>query len=144
MSAAMEASIESIPSIGFSLLDYSVEADFSAARFFIRKIVSALLTQKMDKHLLLNVNIPSVPLEEMKGIKICKQAYAKYEEDFDERLDPHGKKYYWLTGEFINFDKDEDTDVLALSQNYVSVVPVQFDLTNYVLKKTLEKTWNIS
>ena len=97
----------------------------------------------MDKHLLLNVNIPIVPLEEMKGIKICRQAYAKYEEDFDERLDPHGKKYYWLTGEFVNFDKGDDTDVWALQHNYVSVVPVQFDLTHYALKKTLEQNWDI-
>ena len=97
----------------------------------------------MEKHFLLNVNIPAVPLELMKGIKVCKQAYAKYEEDFDESLDPHGKKYYWLTGEFINFDTGEDTDVWALKHNYVSVVPVQFDLTNYTLKKELEKTWDI-
>ena len=143
MSAAMEASIESIPSIGFSLLDYRFEADFTAAKFYVRKIVESLLKTKMDKHLLLNVNIPVVPLDEMKGIKICRQAYAKYEEDFDERLDPHGKKYYWLTGEFINFDKGDDTDVWALQNNYVSIVPVQFDLTNYTLKKTLEKNWDI-
>ena len=94
----------------------------------------------MDNHLLLNVNIPSVPAKELKGIKICRQAYAKYEEDFDERLDPHGKKYYWLTGEFVNFDKGKDTDVWALAHNYASVVPVQFDLTNYTLKKQLEKS----
>ena len=94
---------------------------------------------KAEKHLLLNVNIPAVPLNEIKGIKICRQAYAKYEEDFKERLDPHGKKYYWLTGQFINFDKGKDTDVAALQKNYVSVVPVQFDLTNYKLKKILEK-----
>jgi 5'-nucleotidase len=144
MSAAMEASIESIPSIGFSLTDYSYEADFSAARFYIRKIVSSLLLQKkLDKHLLLNVNIPSIPQELIKGIKICRQAYAKYEEDFEERKDPHGKRYYWLTGEFINFDKGKDTDVWALSNNFVSVVPVQFDLTNYKLKVQLEKTWKI-
>ena len=97
----------------------------------------------MDKHAVLNVNIPSVPAEHIKGIKICKQAYAKYEEDFDERLDPHGKKYYWLTGEFVNFDKGDDTDVWALQNNYVSIVPVQFDLTNYALKKTLEENWKI-
>jgi 5'-nucleotidase len=143
MSAAMEASIESIPSIGFSSLDYRFEADFTGAKHYVRKIVDSLLKTKMDKHLLLNVNIPAVPLEELRGIKICKQAYAKYEEDFDERLDPHGKKYYWLTGEFVNFDKGDDTDVWALQNNYVSVVPVQFDLTNYVLKKTLEKNWKI-
>ncbi len=139
MSAAMEASIESIPSIGFSLLDYRFEADFTAAAFYANKIIKTVLENKLDKHFLLNVNIPSVPLKEIKGIKICKQAYAKYKEEFDERKDPHGKKYYWLTGEFINFDKDKDTDVWALQHNYVSVVPVQFDLTNYTLKKLLDK-----
>lgn len=144
MSAAMEASIESIPSIGFSLLDYSYEADFTAARHYVRTIVSSLLTQKkLDKHLLLNVNIPSIPKELIKGVKVCRQAYAKYEEDFEERKDPHGKRYYWLTGEFINFDKGKDTDVWALKNNYVSVVPVQFDLTNYKLKSQLEKNWKI-
>ncbi|MBS1753473.1 MAG: 5'/3'-nucleotidase SurE [Ferruginibacter sp.] len=139
MSAAMEAAIESIPSIGFSLLDYSVEADFTASKFYIEKIVRTLLAGKMDKHLLLNVNIPAVPLQLIKGIKICKQAYAKYKEEFSERTDPHGKNYYWLTGEFINFDKGKDTDVWALKNNYISLVPVQFDLTDYTLKKQLEK-----
>lgn len=140
MSAAMEASIEGIPSIGFSLLDYAYDADFTAAKQVVYKIVSEVLNNKIkDKHLLLNVNIPALPPEKIKGIKICKQAYAKYEEDFSERLDPHGKKYYWLTGEFKNFDKGKDTDVWALEHGYVSVVPVQFDLTNYTLKKELEK-----
>jgi len=68
---------------------------------------------------------------------------AKYEEDFNERLDPQGKKYYWLTGEFVNFDKGDDTDVWALQNNYISVVPVQFDLTDYEMKKQLEKNWSI-
>ena len=143
MSAAMEASIESIPSIGFSLLNYSYEADFEPARFYVKKIVSSLLQKKMDKHLLLNVNIPSAPMELIKGIKVCRQAYAKYQEDFMERKDPQGKKYYWLTGAFVNFDKGKDTDVWALENNYVSVVPVQFDLTNYKLKLELEKNWKI-
>ncbi len=143
MSAAMEASIESIPSIGFSLLDYSIEADLSTSEFYVHKIVGSVLKTKLPKHFLLNVNIPAVPLDLMNGIKVCKQAYAKYEEDFDERLDPHGRKYYWLTGEFKNFDQGEDTDVWALEHNYVSVVPVQFDLTNYKLKKELEKNWDI-
>jgi len=81
-----------------------------------------------------------VPLREIRGIKVCKQAYAKYDEAFDERIDPQGKKYFWLTGEFKNFDKGRDTDVWALQNNYVSVVPVQFDLTHYALKKELEKS----
>jgi len=143
MSAAMEASIESIPSIGFSLMNFNYEADFEASKFYVRKIVSSLLKKKMDKHMLLNVNIPSAPMELIKGVKICRQAYAKYQEDFLQRKDPQGKKYYWLTGAFVNFDKGTDTDVWALENNYVSVVPVQFDLTNYKLKQELEKKWKI-
>jgi 5'-nucleotidase len=143
MSAAMEAAIESIPSIGFSLLDYRFEADFTASKYYIKKIVENVLAKEQEKHFLLNVNIPAVPQNEIKGVKICKQAYAKYEEDFDERKDPQGKKYYWLTGQFVNFDKAKDTDVWALQNNYVSIVPIQFDLTNYALKKQLEKNWKI-
>lgn len=144
MSAALEASIEAIPSVGFSLLDYSMEADFSAAKIYARQIVEFVLKNKqLDKHLCLNVNVPAVDAKLIKGIKICKQAYAKYEEKFDERKDPHGKRYYWLTGEFMNFDKSKETDDWALKHNYVSVVPVQFDLTHYELKKKLEKTWKI-
>lgn len=143
MSAAVEAAIESIPSVGFSLLDHSVEADFTGARKYARIIVQEMLRRKHDKHTVLNVNIPAVPAELIKGIKICRQAYAKYEEDFLERNDPNGRKYFWLTGEFVNFDKGKDTDVWALKNNYVSLVPVQFDLTNYVLKGKLEKTWKI-
>lgn len=141
MSAAVEAAIESIPSAGFSLLDYRIDADFTGARKFVRIIVEKMLTSKLDKHTVLNVNIPSVAPELVRGYKICRQAYAKYEEDFIERNDPHGRHYYWLTGEFVNFDKGKDTDVWALANNYVSVVPVQFDLTNYVLKSQLEKSW---
>jgi 5'-nucleotidase len=141
MSAAVEAAIESIPSAGFSLLDHSVEADFTGARKYARLIVQQMLKTKLDKHTVLNVNIPAVDVELIKGVRICKQAYAKYEEDFIERIDPNGKKYFWLTGEFVNFDKARDTDVWALEHNYVSVVPVQFDLTNYVLKTKLEKSW---
>lgn len=143
MSAAVEAAIESIPSAGFSLLDYNLEADFTGARKYARLVVEKMLTTKLDKHTVFNVNIPSVPVELLNGILVCKQAYAKYEEDFVERTDPNGKKYYWLTGEFVNFDKGTDTDVWALANNYVSVVPVQFDLTNYVLKGKLKKLWKL-
>jgi 5'-nucleotidase len=144
MSAALEAAIESIPSVGFSLLDYSLNADFSGAKKYARIIVEQLLSKKViDKHLCLNVNLPAVSVDQLKGLKVCRQAYAKYEEDFIEREDPHGKKYYWLTGEFVNFDRGRDTDVWALNNNYVSVVPVQFDLTHYKIKEKLEKTLNL-
>ena len=143
MSAAVEASIESIPSIGFSLLDYSIEADFTAARKYVRLLTEKMLAMPLDKHMILNVNIPPLAMELIKGIKVCRQAYAKYDEDFIERNDPHNHKYYWLTGQFRNMDKGRDTDVWALENNYISVVPVQFDLTNYVLKTKLEKKWKL-
>ncbi|MBD0332052.1 MAG: 5'/3'-nucleotidase SurE [Chitinophagaceae bacterium] len=142
MSAAVEAAIESIPSVGFSLLDYSLEADFTASRKYARMIIEQMLQSAVDKHTVLNVNIPIGSVDEIKGVKICRQAYAKYEEDFIERDDPHGRRYYWLTGEFVNFDEGTDTDVWALANKYVSVVPVQFDLTHYQLKETLEKNWD--
>lgn len=143
MSAAVEAAIESIPSVGFSLLDYSIEADFSGARKYARIIVEKMLNSKLDRHTVLNVNIPALPELDIKGVRICRQAYAKYEEDFIERHDPTGRRYYWLTGEFVNFDKGRDTDVWALAHNYVSLVPVQFDLTNYVQKTKFEKLWKL-
>lgn len=143
MSAAIEASIENIPSAGFSLLDHSLEADFSGAKKYARMIVEKMLKKKADKHLCLNVNIPSGDPTLIKGVKVCKQAYAKYEENFEVRKDPLGKNYYWLTGAFLNLERSKDTDVWALQNNYVSIVPVQYDLTNYVLKNKIEKeyTW---
>ncbi len=129
MSAAMEGAIEGIPSIGFSLNDFSLEADMEPAKEIIRILAKKVLEHGLPENTLLNVNIPGVPAAEIKGIKICRQAVAKWEEEFDERLDPHKRKYYWLTGKFMNNDEGEDTDEWALNNNFVSVVPVQFDLT---------------
>lgn len=142
MSAAMEAAIEGIPSIGFSSLDYSYEANFTVSKKIAFELTNKVLQQKR-KNILLNVNIPNVSEDKFKGIKVCRQANAKWVEEFDERHDPHGKKYYWLTGRFQNLDDGEDTDVWALENNYASVVPVQYDLTDFALKKQLEKQWKL-
>lgn len=141
MSAAMEAAIEGIPSVGFSLLDYRFEADFTVAREVAFGITQKILHTDLPPGALFNVNIPLADKAGFKGIKICRQANAKWVEEFDERRDPNGKKYYWLTGEFKNLDNGNDTDVWALENNYASVVPVQFDLTSYALKAQLEKHW---
>jgi 5'-nucleotidase len=127
MSAAVEGAIEGIPSIGFSLDDYTQEADFSHCHQFIKSISQQVLEHGLPAATLLNVNFPKGA--DLKGIKICRQANAKWAEEFDERKDPYGRPYYWLTGVFQNNDKGEDTDVWALEHGYVSVVPVQFDLT---------------
>src|SRR5690606_3805288 len=110
MSAAVEAGIDGIPAIGFSLADFSFSADFEAARDHVQKIVREAIEQKMPAGMVLNVNIPKLPKEEIKGVKICRQAKAMWVEDYDERKDPRGRTYYWLTGKFENLDKGEDTD----------------------------------
>jgi 5'-nucleotidase len=129
MSAAMEGAIEGIPSVGFSLLNYSMSADFTQAKKFVRIIAERVLNNGLPSGTLLNVNIPDTTATPVQGIKVCRQAIAKWKEEFDERLDPNKRKYYWLTGKFINMDKGMDTDEWALANNYVSVVPVQFDFT---------------
>ena len=129
MSAAVEAGIEGIPSVGFSLLDSSMNADFEPAKKYIRIIVENILKNGLQKGVILNVNIPKLTSDQIKGLKICRQANAHWEEEFDKRTNPMGREYYWLTGKFINEDKGEDTDEWALANGYVSVVPTQFDLT---------------
>lgn len=130
MSAAVEGALEGSPSIGFSLCDYSIEADFSQAEKFIRQIISNSLMKPMPKGVCLNVNIPKLRSEDIKGIKVARQAKANWVEKFDERKDPYGKDYYWLTGEFVNFEPEStDTDEWALANGYVSVVPIQADMT---------------
>jgi len=129
MSAAIEAGIEGVPAIGFSLLDYSWNADFNQSKDFIRRIVINALNNKIPKGVVLNVNIPSIKKSDIKGVKICRQAMAYWVEEFDKRKNPLGQEYYWLTGKFVNKDQGEDTDEWALNNNYISIVPVEFDLT---------------
>jgi 5'-nucleotidase len=142
MSAAVEAGIEGIPAIGFSLLDYDWNADFDAVKPSIRKITLEVLEKGMPENVVFNVNFPKLKENEIKGIKICRQAKAIWMEKFDKRITPQGKDYYWLTGEFVNQDKGEDTDEWALENGYISVVPVQFDLTAHHTIQQLN-TWNL-
>lgn len=132
MSAAVEGAIESVPSIGFSLMNESIDADFSAAKKIVKTVVSQVLIKGLPKGVCLNVNIPKLKFEEIKGIRVCRQAKANWIEELDERKDPAGQPYFWLTGKFENYDKGQkDTDVWALENNYVSVVPTQFDMTSH-------------
>lgn len=131
MSAAMEASIENIPSIGFSLCEFSYSADFSAAKNVVDKIVHQALLGGIKPGQLLNVNIPYLKSDEIKGIKICKQGKAMWQEGFQEGEDPRGIKYYWLKGEFVEGDQPNDSDLWALQNGFVSVVPSHHDLTKY-------------
>jgi 5'-nucleotidase len=129
MSAAMEAAMEGIKAIGFSLCDFSHQADFSAARHYVRKMIAFALENEMETSKLLNVNIPKLPLEDIQGVRVCRQAMGRWTEKFIENTDPSGRKYYWPTGEFINEDISEETDEFALAAGFVSIVPCAFDLT---------------
>jgi 5'-nucleotidase len=140
MSAAVEAGIEGIPAIGFSLLDFEWNADFETMKPFIRKITLEVLENRLPQGVVLNVNFPKLTKDNIKGIKICRQAKARWIEKFDKRQTPQGRDYYWLAGEFVNQDKGEDTDEWALGNGYVSVVPVQFDLTAHHAAQELN-TW---
>lgn len=133
MSAAMEASLEGIPSIGFSLLDFSFDANFEGAKVYVEKIIRQVLNIPMTDCKLLNVNIPACPAEDIQGIKVCRQAHGLWEEDFQIGTDPRGDHYYWLTGAFVcKEDADKaDHDIWALDHNFVSVVPSGHDLTHY-------------
>ena len=131
MSAAVEASIEGIPAIGFSLLDYSWNADFNSIKKYLIGITKKALEEGIPKGNALNINFPKLKEKEIKGIKICRQANDYWVEKFDKRSNPQGKEYYWLTGEFINEDKGEDSDEWALENGYISIVPVKFDMTDH-------------
>ncbi|MFC2126845.1 5'/3'-nucleotidase SurE [Bacteroidota bacterium] len=142
MSAAIEAGIEGVPSIGFSLLDYDWEADFEGLEPYVEKIALQVLENGLPDGVVLNVNFPKRTEKQYKGIKVVRQARANWNEKFDKRVNPMGKEYYWLTGEFENLDGGEDTDEYVLENNYVSIVPVQFDLTAHQFIKTLN-TWDL-
>ncbi len=141
MSAAIEAGIEGIPAIGFSLLDYRWTADFESLKPYVEKITRNALANKIPTDVVLNVNFPKVPKGKIKGIKICRQAKAYWVENFDKRQSPMGRDYYWLTGEFINEDRGEDTDEAALGGGYISIVPTHFDLTAHHAIQQLN-TWD--
>ncbi|TXE07294.1 5'/3'-nucleotidase SurE [Seonamhaeicola algicola] len=143
MSAAVEAGVEGIPAIGFSLLDYSWNANFDASKPFVKQIVLEVLKNKLPNDVVLNVNIPNLPKHKIKGVKVCRQAKGNWVETFDKRQNPMGKDYYWLSGKFVNLDGGEDTDEYALENGYISIVPVQFDLTAYQALKTLN-SWNFN
>ena len=142
MSAAIEAGIEGVPAIGFSLLDFKWNADFKPLKEYIKKISLEALKKGIPKDVVLNVNFPLLKNKKIKGMKICRQARAYWVEEFDKRTNPMGREYYWLTGTFINEDKGEDTDEWALNKGYISIVPTQFDLTAHHSLQQLN-TWSL-
>jgi len=140
MAAAIEGGINKVPSIGFSLLDYSADADFEAAGIYVRRIIEKVFMNGIEKGICLNVNIPVGKENELKGIKVCRQTDGYWQEEFDKRIDPGKREYYWLTGYFNNSEPfADDTDEWALKNKFVSVVPIRVDFTSYSRIEELKK-----
>jgi 5'-nucleotidase len=142
MGAALEGCINEVPSIGFSLLNLDHDADFSASKHYISKITGMVLKNGLPRDVCLNVNIPDVDIDSIRGIRVCRQNKGYWREEYEKRTDPQGRNYFWLTGTFHNSEPDAtDTDEWALSQNFVSVVPLHIDMTCYKTLSALE-SWN--
>ncbi len=132
MGAAIEASFYDVPAVGLSVTDHHHDADFTAAEHYGEMVVRGILDSSHPLPICLNVNIPSIELDKIEGLRVCRQTRGYWREEFFQRKDPHGREYYWLTGEFKNAEPEaEDTDEWALSNGFVAVVPVQIDLTAY-------------
>lgn len=128
VSAATEAAILGIDSIAFSVCDWNAE-DYEPSRDVARAIARKVLSEGLPPGVLLNVNVPGVPKDEIRGILSTRQARSRWEESFHERVDPNNQPYYWLTGTFVNLDEGENTDLSAIERGFVSVTPIHYDLT---------------
>ncbi len=128
VSAATEGAILGIPSFAISLTTF-VDPDFSYAANFAAKFLPKFLSLKLPKGVFLNINIPALPANEIKGVKFTRQGMANYEEQYHVREDPYHRKYYWLTGKKVNVETDPDVDDAAINAGYISITPVHYNLT---------------
>ena len=131
MDAVIEATICGYNAIGFSLLNHSHEADFGGCEPFVRTIVADVLANGLPENVSLNVNIPNLPKDQIKGIRVCHEARTQWLDSFERRIDPIGRPYWWLTGKFVCNELQEGSDEWALRNGYVSIVPTHPDFTNY-------------
>lgn len=143
VATVIEGCINNIPSIGFSLTNYNSDSNFNVAKEIASKVIQTALENNLPGNICLNVNIPDIPLEQIKGFRITRQSLNHWQEEFEERIDPIGKPYYWLKGFLVNADNGEDSDEWALKNNYVSIQPIRPDLTAHDFIKTMEP-WNFS
>ena len=131
VSAATEAAILGIPSFAISHCSWDADLDFEAAGYYARLVAERILGRGLPAGVLLNVNVPDLAMEHIRGVEVTRQARARWEEEFEERRDPLNRPYYWLGGHFVNLDDGHDTDLHAIEQGYVSITPIHYDLTAY-------------
>ena len=132
VAACIEGCMNGINSVALSVDDHSIDADFKLAIKYAKQIIPEVLKKGLPDCTCLNVNFPKISPEDCQGIKVCRQAKGVWKEEFEHRVDPHGRNYYWLTGYFSNLEPGEkDTDDWALQQNFAAIVPIKVDVTNY-------------
>jgi len=140
MAAAIEGCMYHIPSIGFSLLNHSPHANFNPYIEHIKTVIKSVMQNGLHRGTCLNINIPAISADKIKGFRVCRQAFGNWIEEFDRRVDPSGNEYFWLTGSFFNEEPNaQDTDEWVLKHGYISVVPVQIDMTCYKSMDKLKK-----
>lgn len=139
MGAAIEASVLGVKAIGFSILSHNHNTDLTPCVPYARRITAYVLEHGLPEYVSLNVNIPHIPAEQIKGIRICHEAKAQWLDSFEQRVDPRGQRYWWLTGKFVCDNPKEGSDEWALTNGYVSVVPVNADFTNYKALENLKE-----
>lgn len=141
VSAAREAAIMDVPSMAVSVTNHNAK-DFDFSAKLTKQLIERIPFKELPTGTLLNVNIPDLPEEEIKGIKITTQGKSKWDDIYEKRIDPYFKDYYWLTGNLLQLDKEIETDQGAINKNFVSVTPIHFDLTDYETYNKMS-SWNI-
>jgi 5'-nucleotidase len=139
VSAAMEGVLEGVPSIAFSLSSFT-HLDYSAAANFAKKIVQMIADYPLEEPILLNVNIPAIAEEDICGAVVTRLGIRRYRDQFEKRIDPRGKTYYWLSGVIIEEEAEPDTDIQAIRDNYITITPLKYDLT-YAAAIPFMNTW---
>ena len=142
VSAATEGTILGIPSFAISLTTFA-EADFSFAASFARKLALKIVKEGLPKGTLLNVNVPPGSASEIKGVVVTKQGKSIWNDEFESRRDPNNREYFWLKGDLLELDNDDDIDQRAILNNKVSITPIHYDLTDYTMFENMKK-WDIN
>jgi 5'-nucleotidase len=141
VSAATEGTVLGIPSIAVSLTTHD-QADFSYAAKFAARLAERVVAEGLPQGTLLNVNVPAVPEEKISGVRVTRQGSSSWEDTFDVRRDPAGREYFWLTGSMAIRDTDPETDQIAVRENFISVTPIHYELTDRALLERM-KHWSL-
>lgn len=144
VSAAFEAVIGRKPALAFSLVDYSDQADYGPAATVARQLVGLKLYEQLPPLTLINVNVPPIPLDQIKGFRVVRQGLRQYNDELIKRVDPYGRPYFWIGGSVPTGDTEQEgTDLWAIHNGYVSITPIHMDMTNHTFLREM-RDWDLT